>query len=53
MAGPVTTNTGGGGENNKAIEEQNALFEKFINRPVKVDVGNFFNDSARSAVRIQ
>ena len=53
ISGPVTTNTGGGGENNKAIEEQNKIFEKFINRPVKVDVGNFFNDSARSAVRIQ
>ena len=42
-----------GGENNKAIEEQNALLKEIANRPVRVDVGNFFNDSARSAVRIQ
>ena len=44
---------GGGGEKNTAIEEQNALLREIANRPVKVDVGNFFNDSARSAVRIQ
>ena len=48
------TNLGGGGsEKNTAIEEQNALLREIANRPVKVDVGNFFNDSARSAVRIQ
>jgi myosin heavy subunit len=48
------TNLGGGGsEKNTAIEEQNALLREIVNRPVKVDVGNFFNDSARSAVRIQ
>jgi hypothetical protein len=43
------TNLGGG--NNS--DETNTLLKEVLNRPVKVDVGNFFNDSARSAVRIQ
>jgi hypothetical protein len=45
------TNLGGG--NNRAIEEQNNLLKELANRPVKVDVGNFYNESKYSSVRIQ
>jgi hypothetical protein len=51
MAGPVT-NTGGGGDGGNPID-YDKLANAISKTQVKVDVGNFFNDSSRSAVRVQ